>query len=300
MMNYDPDSDPDSNWGEISPRVCALLGTDTVEAFLLLPQAQRQEVLRRSQVQQEPVIFDSEDDDSLNSGIANGIILRMELKMGTSGAARQCIREAQELYYGENHFIVPLHLLHLFMVDRLQSEDMEVDVGPMVRRITVEVDLHDGNNAHYIYTEGSKHSPTSSSERRGQGGLAEWTQERLQQLLGFRYSTKVVVKLRGGGMLDGSDLATHQTIRNIAVAVKVLMVQFGDELDVVKEVLRENRPYKAQSIRSYWEAPTRAVKERVRDGTGTFEDIVQVEIEEWTLMVPANNSKKIPKRDVLI
>jgi hypothetical protein len=285
-------------------RALALLNTATLEAFVLRPEAQRKAILRRSQVQAKPVIIDEGDDDgSLNPETADGVILRIEYWMGTSDAAKQIIKEARDLYYGENHFVVRLHWLCEFIVDRIQNDDITVDVPPLVGAITVEVDLHDGHNEHHTYTTpglDDRLDLFGRSERRGQGKLARWTQEELRTLLRFTNATKVVVMLRGGGMLDGCDLATQQTVRDIAGVVQELMAQFGDKLGIFKRIERQNRPFATQSIRSYWETPTRDVMDNVRRGNGTFRDIMQVQIWEWTLVIPADDNGKLMGRDVLI
>ncbi|KAJ6789248.1 hypothetical protein PWT90_10397 [Aphanocladium album] len=297
-------SDLDSDSSELDSRVYSLLGTATLEAFARFTPAKRKEILRRSQVQRKPVIIDEGDDDgSLNPGTADGIILRIEYFMGTSDVAKQIIKEARELYYGENHFVVHLHWLCEFIVDRIQNDDIRVDVPPLVGAITVEVDLHDGNNEHHIYTApkpDERSDPFGMSERCGQGKLARWTQEELRTLLRFTSAKEVVVMLRGGGMLDGSDLATQQTVRDIAAVVKELTTQFGDKLKVFKRIDRQSRPFGEQSIRSYWDAPTTVVLENVRRGQGTFKEIMQVQIWEWTLVIPAGDPKNLRGRDRLI
>lgn len=89
-------------------------------------------------------------------------------------------------------------------------------------------------------------------------------------------------------MLDSSDLATHQTIRDIALVVMELREQSGSRLDVVKQVERSGMPNQARSIGLYWDRPTPEAKDRVRYGGdgGAFVDIVQVEVEYWTRRRP--------------
>lgn len=80
-------------------------------------------------------------------------------------------------------------------------------------------------------------------------------------------------------MLDGSDLATHQTIRDIAVVIIELQARFKHTLDVVKQVERNGMQGQVQSIGLYLEKTTVEAKERVRGGEGRFIDIIQVELE---------------------
>ena len=62
--------------------------------------------------------------------------------------------------------------------------------------------------------------------------------------------------------------------------MKRLIAKYGRRFDIKKKLSRE--PYSLKSLRSYWYPPSAEVKRSVRSGSATFEQIMQVEIEEWT------------------
>jgi transketolase C-terminal domain/subunit len=91
--------------------------------------------------------------------------------------------------------------------------------------------------------------------------------------------------LYGCGVLDGSDLATHQMIKDISYVVKLLIEEFGDRFAIKKMISRGDDyegNYLLRSIRSYWDSSTEMAREEVRQGEVTFEQVMQIEVEEWT------------------
>ena len=134
-------------------------------------------------------------------------------------------------------------------------------------------DLHDENH------------PANEDEDEGADSPASWTRKRLEPVFSFTNAHRVTIILSGGGLLDGSDHSTHQTIKDIARSVRRLIDQFGGRFDIKKRLTRQ--PYPSKSLRSYWDPPTDAARRSVRKGNATFEQIVQIEMEEWTAEFPS-------------
>lgn len=284
-MEWNSDlSSGDSTAGQLDPEIRALLKVESVNAFYRMSGAQRRTVLRRSLVRNDAILFDPEKEEDVES--ANAALLRPGRVAHLGETAQQLAMEAQTLHYGENCFVVRLGRFWEFVMDGLYGEKDRIDVAPLVGAITVDVSLHDDGNIEHVYAEDSKYDKVDEwgcAERRGEGKLALWTQRGLRKLQRFSKARKVLLRLRGDGMPNGSDLATQQTIRDIAVVVGELLEQFGDRLDIVKMVEggsggRENRE---QSIRSYWDKPGEAAKQRVMEGKCSFVDHIQVKVEEW-------------------
>ncbi|KAH7154766.1 hypothetical protein DER46DRAFT_688861 [Fusarium sp. MPI-SDFR-AT-0072] len=144
-----------------------------------------------------------DDDNSLNPDIADGVLLRQQHFMGKDEVGKQLVKEAYDVYYGENHFNMRLHWLR--------------------------------------------------------------------------------------GLLDGSDLATHQMIKDIFYVAKLLIQKFGDKFAIRKMISRGDGyggSYLSHSLRSYWDPPTETARQKVRQGEATFEQVMQIEIEEWTHVFP--------------
>ncbi|KAH6957457.1 hypothetical protein DER45DRAFT_604267 [Fusarium avenaceum] len=134
---------------------------------------------------------------------------------------KQLVKEACDVYYGENHFHVRLHWLYEFMTDILSDHKTKVCVAPLIKdSITVIVDLYDALNDFFLYEDGCDSDSV----------------------------------LYGRGLLDGSDLATHQMIKDISYVMKLLIQKFGDKFAIRKMISRGddhegNHP--SRSIRSY-------------------------------------------------
>ncbi|RYP27381.1 hypothetical protein DL767_007700 [Monosporascus sp. MG133] len=268
---------------------------------------ERRAIFRKHLVQSAPVIIDEADvDDTLNPAIASGIFLRQQHFMGDDDIGKQLLKEAHELYYGENHFNVRLHWLLDFMTDALGDYTTEVPVASLVKRgITVLADLHDSlSDDHTVSDEyGGQDDPESVHYRHGSGNAARWTQERLQDLFLFTEARQVTLVLLGRGVLDGSDLATHQTMKDISYVVKLLIDLLGDRFAIQKMLYRETDdatiPFPTRSLRSYWAAPTELARRNVRYGAAAFEEVMQIEMEEWTRVFPREIGRRM-SREVLI
>ncbi|EKJ68581.1 hypothetical protein FPSE_11239 [Fusarium pseudograminearum CS3096] len=273
-----------------------MLGGLTIPQFALLSPRDRRTLFRQNLVQRQPVLIDEADDDgSLNPKIADGVLLRQRYFMGEDETGKQLVKEASDVYYGENHFNVRLHWLREFMTDTLGDYKTKVPVAPLIKgSITVLVDSYDALDDFYLHEEGCDSDsgiddPKSVHYRHGTGEAARWTQKRLQDIFLFTNAQHITLVLYGRGVLDGSDLATHQMIKDISYVVKLLIEEFGDRFAIKKMISRGddyegNHP--SRSIRSYWDSPTEMAREEVRQGEATFEQVMQIEVEEWTRVFP--------------
>lgn len=52
--------------------------------------------------------------------------------MGSDATGKQLVKEARELFYGENDFFVRLHWLCEFLVDRLGDYTTGIAIAPLV------------------------------------------------------------------------------------------------------------------------------------------------------------------------
>lgn len=273
---------------ELDSRVFAMLGGRTPAQFASLPTTERHAALRRHLVRPGEIIVDDGDQD-----VGDHLVLRQHYFVGDDAAGRQLVEEATRLYYAENTFRVPLYWLSEFMTDRLPAPDgMEgISVAPLVRKdLIVEVGLRGSLSDGYPDPDEKRAGlwdPSSVHYRHGVDKEARWIQASLQDLLVFTNARRVTIALVGGGVLDGSDLATHQTIKDISFVVKLLLERLGDRLDITKAVERQGRVGRTRtrprSLRMYWVPPKMEARDMVRDGEeATFEELAQVEIEEWT------------------
>ncbi|PCD21220.1 unnamed protein product [Fusarium graminearum] len=273
-----------------------MLGGLTIPQFALLSPSRRRTIFRQNLVQRQPVLIDEADDDgSLNPKIADGVLLRQQYFMGEDETGKQLVKEASDVYYGENHFNVRLHWLREFMTDTLGDYKTKVPVAPLIKdSITVLVDSYDALDDFYLHEEGCDgdsgiDDPKSVHYRHGTGEAARWTQKRLQDIFLFTNAQHITLVLYGRGVLDGSDLATHQMIKDISYVVKLLIEKFGDRFTIKKMISRGDDyegNYPSRSIRSYWDSPTEIAREEVRQGEATFEQVMQIEVEEWTRVFP--------------
>ncbi|KAM5528703.1 hypothetical protein FOXYSP1_19184 [Fusarium oxysporum f. sp. phaseoli] len=286
-----------------------MLGDRTIAQFASLSLPDRRALFRRNLVQQQPVfIEEADDDDSLNPGIADGVLLRQQHFVGKDETGKQLVKEACDVYYGENHFNVRLHWLCEFMTDTLSDYKTKVPVAPLIKdSITVIVDSYDALDDFYLHEDGcdsdsGTDDPDSVHYRHGTGKAARWTQKRLQDIFLFTNAQHITLVLHGRGLLDGSDLATHQMIKDISYVVKLLIQKFGDRFAIRKMISRgggHGGSYPWRSLRSYWDPPTETARQKVRRGEATFEQVMQVEVEKWTHVFPSTIGSWM-EREILV
>lgn len=257
-------------------KVRRMLGAKLPSEFIKLPIGKRQEIFRRYLVKEDDYVHieEGDDDDFFNEEIAEGALLRQEYFMGDDEAGKQLVKEARQIYYGENTFTVRSHWLCEFICDTL-ADGKPMAIEPLVRRIIVRVDvehIHDMDDF------------TSMSEDEAEGGETEksWVVRDLRRLLKFTNAELICIEVRGGGALDGSDLRTQQKIEEMSGIVKKLIMQFGESFTIRKMMRRNDGQWTSHDMRSYWNKPTSMAKSRLPAGKTTFEELMQVQIEEWT------------------
>jgi hypothetical protein len=247
-------------------KVQQMLEGKTPAQFSKLPKERREAVFRRHLVQEEYVqIEEGDDEDFFNEKIANGVLLRQEDVMGNDEVGRQLVKEARELYYSENTFTVRSHWLCEFIRDTL-ANGKPLSIEPLVRRIMVRVDIrhiHDMDGFDYM-AEGE----TQKS----------WVVQDLRQLLEFTNAKWVGIEIWGGGALDGSDLGTQQKIQEMSGIVQQLIDRFGDTFTILKVARKKSL---AHNLRPYWNSASATAKQKLLIGKASFEEIMQIQIEEW-------------------
>ncbi|KAJ6436770.1 alpha-L-fucosidase [Purpureocillium lavendulum] len=244
-----------------------LLGGRTIADFARLPDNTRKATFRRRLVQPTPVIIEEgDDDDSVNPKIADGVLLRQEYFMGDNDVGRRLVKEATETYYGENSFVVRCHWLGEFMADSLADSITSVQIAPLVRgTITVRADVR-------------SHVASSNTD----GGILEmcqWRRDWLEKLFGFVNASHILFVLFSDGPWDGRDPRTQRLLQDIAPVVKRLLAKFGERFDIIRQPSPASSRF--QSHRLYWTTPTEAARQGVAESKATFEQTMQLSIEEW-------------------
>jgi hypothetical protein len=123
----------------------------------------------------------------------------------------------------------------------------------------------------------------------------------LRQLLAFKQAEWAGIEIWGKGALDGSDLKTQQKIKEISKIVKELIAQFGDRFTVMKVQNRPGNGYSAAHVlKPYWDPPTALAKEKFQRSTISFQELIQIQIEEWTREVSAIGGRGLDWESLLL
>jgi hypothetical protein len=91
-------------------------------------------------------------------------------------------------------------------------------------------------------------------------------------------------------------------IKDISYVVKLLIQKFGDRFAIRKMISRgdgHGGSYPWRSLRSYWDPPTETARQKVRGGEATFEQVMQIEVEEWTHVFPSTMGSWM-EREILV
>ncbi|KAF4459113.1 hypothetical protein FALBO_14134 [Fusarium albosuccineum] len=311
-------------------RLVELLGGRTVAQFASLPSEERQAVFRTHLVQSSPAVVDEEDPpievdmednyfDTIPVMAARGILLQPYL-MGYDAIGSQLVNEARHVYYGENDFVMRLYSLRDFILDGHGGDIQTESLASLVTgAVTIVVALNDESNMFWECDSVDSEQgdleadeeeeefdpnaiddisrdlidPTSVHYRHGGETIARSAQKRLQDVFHFKNAKQITLAFQGNGLLDGSDLATHQTIKDLSYVVKLLIDHFGDRFTVMKILGTDDddrfngRVSPSRVLRSYWEVPSEDARQSVMRGDATFEQLMQVEIEEWTKVLPS-------------
>jgi hypothetical protein len=106
--------------------------------------------------------------------------------------------------------------------------------------------------------------------------------------LALKQAEWVGIEIWGKGALDGSDLKTQQKIKEISKIVKELITQFGDRFTIMKVQNRLGNGYStAHTLKPYWDPPAALAKEELQRSTISFQELMQIQIEDWTRGVAA-------------
>lgn len=239
-----------------------MLGQPTVNHFAALSKDGRRNTYRRWLVENEPIEVDGFIEWQRCKAIRTFLLFKDHLEGNAMG--QQLIHEARQVFYEENRFIMSSTLLNQFMSDSLGSWEKPATIESLIRDITIRVDRR--------YCE-------SENLALNLDGAFRLTDAE-------RISIEVVER----GVPNGSDLATQETIKNMSMVIKDLIGHFGPRLEVSK-LLFWDADYKDgltvcpavhYDIKPYWSAPSDTARERMRKGETSFEEIMQVQIAEWT------------------
>jgi hypothetical protein len=272
----------------------------TPAEFVKLPLEQRNKIYERYLVKDGYVqIEEGDDEDFFNPTIAKGVLLRQEYMVGSDAAGQQIAREAREVYYTQNTFTVRSHWLCEFVTDTL-TDGKPMRIEPLVRKIMVVVDPE-----HIDGDDPTSDTDESELEAHGQqlSSREIWKRRKLgkkkpskkstpavhdlRRLLAFKQAEWIGIEIWGKGVLDGSDLKTQQKIKDISRIVKELIAQFGDRFTILKVQKRPGNSHTtAHNLKPYWDPPTALLKEKFQRSTVSFQELMQIQIEEWTREVP--------------
>jgi hypothetical protein len=273
-------------------RLREMLHDRTVAQFSELALVERKSIFRQHLVQHDRVIIEEGDDtNEMNPDIADGILLLQQFYMGEDEIGKQMVKEAREVYYGENEFLVRLHWLCEFRWDGLGDFNApKLSIAPLVRSIIVEAALHDGYDSEDDADDDSTYSDDDVDDEEGsedpsrirasRGNVARRTRRRLEDLFLFTNAEKITLVLRGDGPLNGSDPTTRQAIADISVTVKRLIDFFGNRFTIEKWPTGKPRP--TCSLLSYWNAPTDLTRRDIMEDRASIGQRMQVDVERWT------------------
>ncbi|KAI1104846.1 hypothetical protein F4804DRAFT_351662 [Jackrogersella minutella] len=165
------------------------------------------------------------------------------------------------------------HWLCEFLVDTL-ADRMPFRVESLIRNIVITVDTeHIHDSAGFDFTpEGESEKPEA------------WAVRDLKQLLAFENAEWIGVDIRGGGALDGSDLQTQLKTKEISGIVKRLIIRFPRQRFGIKKIQRKpgSSHTTFHDLKPYWTPPTAQTKQNLQHCRASFEELMQIQIAEWT------------------
>ena len=161
----------------------------------------------------------------------------------------------------------------------------------MIVEVWLEHPYTDYDEEHLVSTS---HDETTNRDTEASFELYNWQK-------GSRHSAKAVralrelfqldsvemirIELRGGGDPSGRDLTTQLKAREIARVVRRLMQHYSGprQVQVTKRVhIDEVCSLPPKDITSWWHQPSDAAQRRLIRGEASFEEMMQVQVEEWT------------------
>ncbi|KAH6876894.1 hypothetical protein B0T10DRAFT_465008 [Thelonectria olida] len=239
-----------------------ILGEPTVAAFASLSKDGRRHTFRRCLVEDEPIEFDGIFEWQCCRAVYT-FRLFMEHLNGDE-AAQQLIQEARCVFYEENTFVMSSNWLNQFLNNKLGNGEKPASVESLVRHITVQVDRRYCNATNLASS--------------------------LLDLFRMTNPERISLEILDRGVPDGRDFATQETIKRISCVVQDLIDYFGRRLTVSKVTFSDDdfkdglATYPADfcDIKSYWNLPTKRTREKALKGQVSFEELMQIQIEEWT------------------
>ncbi|PNP37735.1 hypothetical protein TGAMA5MH_10354 [Trichoderma gamsii] len=171
--------------------------------------------------------------------------------------SNQQLKEAADIYYSNNQFIVRLELLDNFLYDTNGAMRIPGLVVSLIRDLTV------------VITTGGL---DKISEKEGEEMVKQ-----LQYLFGCKNLEKLAIEICGGGDMAGTDWSTQEIIRIIAPVVKGLKSQFNTRLSISKV----SPDGASRNITQYWSLSDGTAKSSFDSCTATSDQIMRVQTYRW-------------------
>jgi hypothetical protein len=153
----------------------------------------------------------------------------------------------------------------------------------------VTVDLEHTNDFSGYHPEdeqfmGNSKGRGSGKRKRRRKEVEPWAVQDLKQLFALENAERIGIDIEGGGACDGQDLGTQIKIKEIAAVIKELIARFpGQKLGIQKIQYQPGREYKiCHDFKPYWKPPTTQARENLHQGRASFEELMQIQISEWT------------------
>lgn len=187
----------------------------------------------------------------------------LDRHIGRGTMERRLIQEARRFFYQRTEFVFSADWIGKFLADQLGQWDGAVPVEELVRSVIIRVDRR--------RMHGSK--------------IAQY----LRRSLEFTNIDSLKVEIWAKGALDGSDYETQDTVRKMAGAVQELIDKFGDRFSIWKVRLEEEEmngwrdDYIGEpcNITAWWDGPPIESWTRLKQGTASFQELMQDQIESW-------------------
>ncbi|KAK2595200.1 hypothetical protein QQS21_007105 [Conoideocrella luteorostrata] len=243
--------------------ILILLGFDSLDQLEALPVKERRTILTEHLVADESLELD--ESHTLKAEPQEYTLRVIIGREKYSNFERELAKEARRIFYQDNQFVLWSTHLNVFLQGDYGDRTSCIPVYELVKDIVIGLACYRGDF--------------------DSNAMA------LQEVLCFTNLECLSIELWGHGALDGSDLPTQRMIHAVSKTVKQIIRR--DNLHVtVSKVFMDWNNYGAfphdgwmkevRDLRSYWNMPADDVIEKVKEGVGSFEELMQVQIAIWT------------------
>lgn len=183
-------------------------------------------------------------------------------------------------FYKRNHFEVDLSLLHKFRTSFAGFDGLDGAADRHVRAITVCVPIYPWNETRQAFDKFDWTWPRADEPVRYLKTLT-WS---LSQLNHFKLPKTVVIKFKGPGVADGSDIQFQAFITELAAWI----MDPNDPLKIRYRFLREHtscarcargsRPCEDLDLSDWFEVPTEEAIKNYERGAATLKEAMQIRL----------------------